>query len=133
MAAIRVVLLACAVCLTPAVPAQVFVVGEKTATADLPTDFTKTDLPLSDERLSERGRRELVRDLDAEQGFAHRALPMGPGLTLRANGPLQQTPEEYKKMIYSKGESSAPGDRIVITALTIKADRIVIDVNGGPV
>jgi hypothetical protein len=132
MAAIRVVLLACAVCLTPAVPAQVFVVGEKTATADLPTDFTKTDLPLSDERLSERGRRELVRDLDAEQGFAHRALPMGPGLTLRANGPLQQTPEEYKKMIYSKGESSAPGDRIVITALTIKADRIVIDVNGGP-
>ncbi len=132
MAALKVLLLASVACLAPAVRAQVFVVGEKTATADLPTDFTRTDLPLPDARLSERGRRELERDLDAEQGFAHRALPMGPGLTLRANGPLQQSPEEYKKMIFTKGESSAAGDRVVITALTFKPDRIIIDVNGGP-
>ncbi len=111
---------------------QVFVVGEKTATADLTTDFTPTDLALPEGKLSDRGRRELVRDLDAEQGFAHRALPLGAGLTLKANGPLEQSVEQYKKMIFSKGEACAPGDRVLITALAIKGDRIQIDFNGGP-
>ena len=59
---------------------QVFVVGEKSATDGLSTDFTPTDVPLPTIELSERGRRELVRNLEAEQGFAHRALPMGAGL-----------------------------------------------------
>ena len=112
--------------------AQVFVVGEHSATAGISTDFTPTHFPLPDGHLSERGRRELIRDLEAEQGFAHRVLPMGPGLTLEANGPLTPGPEQYKEMIYKKGASSAPGDRVVVTALLIKPDRIVIDLNGGP-
>ena len=128
----RFLLLAAVVSIPVLGHAQVFVVGEKTATADLPTDFTPTDLVLPSDRLSERGRRGLVRDLNAEQGFAHKALPMGAGLTLRANGPLQQSVAEYKRMIYTKGESSAPGDRVVITALEIKGDRIILDLNGGP-
>ncbi|RXH55839.1 hypothetical protein [Granulicella sibirica] len=128
----RVLLLAAVFSIPAFGHSQVFVVGEKTATDDLPTDFTPTDLALPSERLSERGRRGLVRDLNAEQGFAHRALPLGKGLTLMANGPLQQTTAEYKKMIYTKGESVAPGDRVVITALEIKGDRLIIDLNGGP-
>jgi len=56
---------------------QVFVVGEKTATADIATGFKPTNLPLPTEKISERGRRELVRNLEAEQGFAHRSLPLG--------------------------------------------------------
>ena len=111
---------------------QVFVVGEKTATQNIATDFVATDLPLPDGKLGERGRRELIRSMDAEQGFAHRALPIGPGVALRANGPLTPGPELYKKMIYQKGESVAPGDRVIITAMTIKADRIIFDLNGGP-
>jgi hypothetical protein len=70
--------------------------------------------------------------LEAEQGFAHRALPMGPGLTLHANGPLSPGPEEYKKMIYEKGQSAAAGDRVIITNMMIKGDRIIFDLNGGP-
>ena len=111
---------------------DVFVVGEHSATAGIATDFTPTHLALPDGRLSERGRRELIRDLEAEQGFAHRVLPMGPGLLLEANGELSPGPAEYKKMIYEKGASAGVGDRVVVTALAFKGDRIIIDVNGGP-
>src|ERR1700727_2821066 len=87
--------------------AQVFVVGEKTATADIATDFKPTRVPLTQSKLTERGRRELIRNLEAEQGFAHRALPMGAGLVLQANGQVKPSPAEYKKMIYEKGQSAA--------------------------
>jgi hypothetical protein len=123
---------ACFVLVSAPAVAQVFVVGEKTATADIATDFTPTRISIPTDRLTERGRRDLVRNLEAEQGFAHRALPMGSGITLQANGQLTPGPEQYKQMIYKKGESSAPGDRIVITAVTFKEDRIILDLNGGP-
>ena len=112
--------------------AQVFVVGEKSATADIATDFKPTHVPLPETKLTERGRRELIRNLEAEQGFAHRALPISAGITLQANGQLTPGPTEYKKLIYEKGQSAAPGDRVVITSMGIKADRIVLDFNGGP-
>jgi hypothetical protein len=117
---------------TAPLQSQVFVVGEKSATDGLSTDFTPTDVPLPTSTLSERGRRELVRNLEAEQGFAHRALPMGAGLTLHANGAISPGAAEYRQMIFQKGQSAAPGDRVIITAMTIKGDRIVFDLNGGP-
>src|SRR5260370_33599815 len=101
--------------------AQVFVVGEKSATADIATDFTPTHVQLPDGKLTERGRRELIRNLEAEQGFAHRALPVSAGITLQANGNLTPAPAEYKKLIYQKGQSAAAGDRVVITSMVIKA------------
>ncbi len=116
----------------PFAGAQVFVVGEKSATADIATDFKPTAVDLPSTPLSERGRRELIRNLEAEQGFAHRALPMGAGLTLRANGPISPGPDQYREMIFKKGQSAAAGDRVVITAMTIKPDRIILDLNGGP-
>jgi len=122
----------CLLLLAATVRSQVFVVGEKTATDDLSTHFTPTNLPLPESRMTERGRRELVRMLVAEQGFAHCALPMGAGLTLHANGPLDSSAAEYKETIYKKGQSAGPGDRVVVTALTVKGNRIVLDLNGGP-
>jgi hypothetical protein len=110
---------------------QVFVVGEKTATSDISTSFTPTNLPLPTDKLTERGRRDLVRNLEAEQGFAHRAIPVGV-ITLKANGDLSPDPEKYRRMIYEKGQSAAPGDRVIITAMTIKGDSITLDLNGGP-
>ena len=112
--------------------AQVFTVGEKSATADIKTDFTPTHVELPDGRLTERGRRELMRDLEAEQGFAHRLLPLGTTMTLQANGNLTPRDDQYKEMIYKKGSSAAPGDRVVITGLDFKGDHIQIDLNGGP-
>jgi hypothetical protein len=116
----------------PVVSGQVFVVGEKSATADIATDFTPTKVELPTDKMTERGRRELVRMLEDEQGFAHRALPISAGLELRANGPLSPGPAAYKQMIYQKGQAAAPGDRVIITAMEVKADRIILDLNGGP-
>ncbi|QHN03544.1 hypothetical protein FTO74_09310 [Granulicella sp. WH15] len=113
--------------------AQVFTVGEKTAMADVSTEFTPTRVALPETGMTERGRRELIRNFEAEQGFAHRALPLGAsGLTLIANGKLTPGGDEYRHVLYEKGQSAGPGDRIVVTGLEIKGDRIVIDLNGGP-
>jgi hypothetical protein len=112
--------------------AQVFVVGEKSATADVNTDFRPTHVELPDDRMTERGRRELIRDLEAEQGFAHRVLPLGATVTLQANGVLTPGAEAYKKLLYEKGTSAAVGDRVVVSALEVKGDKILIDLNGGP-
>jgi hypothetical protein len=119
-------------CLTVGAHAQVFTVGEKTATAGINTDFAPTHVELPDAGLTERGRRELVRDLEAEQGFAHRVLPLGAQMTLQANGNLTPRDEQYKELLYKKGSSAQPGDRVVVTALEFKGDRIIIDLNGGP-
>jgi hypothetical protein len=113
-------------------PCQVFVVGEGTATADISTDFSPTHVSLQDTPMTERGRRELVRNLEAEQGFAHRALPVSASVTLRANGPISPGGADYRKLIYQKGEAAALGDRVIITSLEIKPDRIILDLNGGP-
>jgi len=112
--------------------AQVFVVGEKTATEDVVTEFHPTHIEIPDAPLDERGRLDLVRNLEAEQGFAHRELPLGAGVTLIANGNMSPRDDDYKKMLYQKGQSAAPGDRVAVTALQFKGDRLVIDFNGGP-
>jgi hypothetical protein len=126
--------LACATALAavPCACAQVFVVGEKTAMADVSTEFHATKVELSDKPLNELGRRELIRDLEAEQGFAHRALPLAADVTLMANGNMTPSGEAYKELMYKKGRSAEPGDRVVITSITVKPDRLVLDVNGGP-
>lgn len=116
---------------TQATYAQVFVVGEKTATADISTAFKPTNIPLPTEKISERGRRELVRNLEAEQGFAHRAIPVGV-ISLQANGDLSPGSAKYRQMVYEKGQSAAPGDRVVVTSLTFKGNEIILDLNGGP-
>jgi hypothetical protein len=112
--------------------AQVFTVGMKTATADVTTEFHPTRVDLPKEPLDEKGRQELIRNLESEQGFAHRELPLGAGMQLVANGTLTPRDEEYKKILYEKGQSAAPGDRVQVTALQFRPDRIVVDLNGGP-
>jgi hypothetical protein len=112
--------------------AQVFVVGEKTAEADVTTEFHPTHVELPTQPLTERGHLDLVRNLESEQGFAHRELPFGAGLKLIANGNMTPSGEEYKRLLYQKGQSAGPGDRVEVTALKFEANHIVIDFNGGP-
>jgi hypothetical protein len=112
--------------------AQVFTVGVKSATAEVTTEFHPTHVQLPTEPLDERGRLDLLRNLEAEQGFAHRELPLGPGLELVANGNMFPHDDEYKKMLYDRGQSAAPGDRMEVSALKFTPDAIVIDFNGGP-
>jgi hypothetical protein len=114
------------------VSAQVFVVGEGTATADVVTEFHPTHVDLPAPPLDEKSHTSLIRDLMAEQGFAHRELPLGPGLTLIANGNMIPRETEYKHMLYQKGQSAAPGERVEISALHFGSDRLIVDFNGGP-
>ena len=117
---------------TSPIPAQVFTVGMKTATADVNTEFHSTHVELPTEPLDLRGQQDLIRNLESEQGFAHRELPLGAGMTLIANGNMTPSEIEYKRMLYQKGESAAAGDRVEVTHLEFRPDRIVIDLNGGP-
>jgi hypothetical protein len=112
--------------------AQVFVVGLKSATEDVVTEFHATHVELPRQSLDQRGRLDLIRNLEAEQGFAHRELPSGSGLLLVANGNMEPRDDDYKRMLYEKGQSAGPGERVEITALQFKPDAIVIDFNGGP-
>ncbi len=119
-------------CLTLPLSAQVFVVGMKSATADAITEFHPTHVELPNDPLDNRGRLDLIRNLEAEQGFAHRELPLGAGLTLLANGNMTPHDDDYKRMLYEKGQSASPGDRVEISALQFRPDRLIIDFNGGP-
>ena len=40
--------------------------------------------------------------------------------------------EEYKRMLYEKGQAAGPGERVEITSLKFKSDAIIVDFNGGP-
>jgi hypothetical protein len=82
---------------------------------------------------NESTRFALERALEAEQGFAMRPLPLAAkGLTLHANGELLPKGSEYIKELNVKGISAKTGDRVSITMIRFKPDRLIIDFNGGP-
>jgi hypothetical protein len=92
---------------------------------------TRVLLPNSE--LDAKTRLELIRVLQAEQGFAMRPFPRGHrGLTLIANGKLSPYGEEYLKMTTSEGLCAQPGDRLVLSDIKIDHTKIVFALNGGP-
>ena len=112
---------------------DVFVVGRETAIGDPLLGFKPTRVEYTHEPMDLAGKRELVRMLLMEQGFAHRALPLGaPGLVLHANGRLTVDSKTLQTLMYKDGTCAGAGDRIMVTDLTVLQDRILIDVNGGP-
>jgi hypothetical protein len=95
--------------------------------------ITPTKVPLSNTELDPKTRLELMRVLQAEQGFAMRPFPRGhKGLLLVANGKLEPAGEPYLKMVTDEGLSAKPGDRLVLTDIKIEHGKIIIDLNGGP-
>jgi hypothetical protein len=95
--------------------------------------ITPTKILLTQSELDPKTRLELIRLMQAEQGFAMRPFPRGhKGLTLEANGKLEPAGEKYLEMATAQGISSKPGDRVVITDIKIERARIVFDLNGGP-
>jgi hypothetical protein len=94
---------------------------------------TPTQVPLANSALDAKTRLELIRALEAEQGFAMRPFPHGhKGLTLTANGKLNPAGEGYLNMVTSEGLSAKPGDRVVLSDIKIDHSKIVFDINGGP-
>jgi hypothetical protein len=92
-----------------------------------------THIELRKEPLDAKTRLELVRNLEAEQGFAMRPFPRGhKGLTLEANGLLAPYGESYLQMVTSEGMSAKPGERLVLSNIRIEHNHIILDLNGGP-
>jgi hypothetical protein len=112
--------------------------GKGPMTVGAPVDrryaqITPTKVPLTDSILDPKTRIELIRVLQAEQGFAMRPFPRGhKGLTLVANGKLEPAGEAYLNMVIDHGTSAKPGDRIVITDVKFDHNKIVFLLNGGP-
>jgi hypothetical protein len=92
-----------------------------------------TKVELSTATMDAKNRLEVIRIMQAEQGFAMRPFPKGhKGLTLVANGKLEPTGEPYLEVITKAGTSAKPGDRLVLTDVKIDNGKIVFDINGGP-
>jgi predicted lipoprotein with Yx(FWY)xxD motif len=92
-----------------------------------------TKVPLTKTELDAKSRLDLIRTMQAEQGFAMRPFPRGhKGLTLAANGKLEPAGEQYVAMATSQGISAKPGDRLVLTDVKIDHSKIIFDLNGGP-
>jgi len=92
-----------------------------------------TKVSLDNSVMDAKNRQELIRVLQAEQGFAMRPFPRGhKGLTLVANGLLSPAGEDYLSMVTSQGLTAKPGDRVVLTDVKIEHDKIIFDLNGGP-
>jgi hypothetical protein len=112
--------------------------GKAHAPANGPVDrryapIKPTNVPLPTTELDAKTRLELIRTLEAEQGFAMRPFPRGhKGLQLVANGELVPSGEEYLDMVVSAGTSAKPGDRVVITDVKVEHSNIVFQLNGGP-
>jgi hypothetical protein len=111
----------------PVNPGQISMVDRRFA------QIVPTKIELSESPLDPRARLELIRFLQADQGFAMRPFPRGhKGLTLAANGKLEPAGEPYLAMVTSEGLSAKPGDRVAITDIKIEKNKIILSLNGGP-
>ena len=92
-----------------------------------------TKVQLSKVEIDPKTRTELLRTMQAEQGFAMRPLPMGhKGLTLVANGKLEPAGEAYLNMVVAEGLCAKPGDRVQITDVKFDHNKMIFEINGGP-
>lgn len=94
-------------------------------------DFHPTNVALPTAPLTSHNREDLLRFLQAEQGFSMRPLPITT-LTLHANGAMQPSGSDYVNAIREKGISVKAGERVVVTDVRVEKDRVVLDFNGGP-
>ena len=87
----------------------------------------------SSQHMSTNTRFAVIRAFEAEKVYARRPFPMGlKGLTLRASGKVTPDGPELWGMVAQYGAAARPGDRVLITGVEVKNDRIVFEINGGP-
>jgi hypothetical protein len=84
-------------------------------------------------RLSKQTRMDIIRGFTSELIYIRTTFPMGKtGLTLK-DGVLSPNGEQLQQLLAMWGPAAKPGDRALITAVSIKDDRIRFEINGGPV
>jgi len=122
----------CATTVTGIVRAQVMTVDTNKIESRF-ADIKRTHVELSSQPLLQRTKLQLVRVLEAEQGFAMRPLPKGSkGMVLVANGAANPSGAEYAKSLQHNGIALQAADRVVITDIKFVGDKIVFELNDGP-
>ena len=112
--------------------------GKNATTADGTVDrryqqIEPTHVELAKVEINPKTRTELLRLMQAEQGFAMRPLPRGhKGLILIANGKLEPAGEAYLNMVIQEGLCAKPGDRVVISDVKFERNKMIFEFNGGP-
>ena len=110
--------------------------GPVAATGPVDRQFQQikpTHVALSNAPMDTRDRLEIIRFMQAEQGFAMRPLPGGhKGLMLEANGKLNPAGEAYLNMVTANGVSVKPGGRVVVTDIRVDHNKLILDLNDGP-
>lgn len=119
-----------ALLVSPRATGQVFVIQPEHISPHY-AHFQPTQVKLPADPLTTIGREELIRFLQSEQGFAMRPLPVAV-LTLHANGDMEPTGDKYIDELNAKGVAAKPGQRVQITDIRIKGNRIILDLNNGP-
>src|ERR1700758_3929062 len=122
----------CTVVASLAAPAtaQVFTVAPEGLEGKY-VEFQPTNVAISTVPLTTHNRQDLLRFLQAEQGFTIRPMPIST-ITLKANGPMEPSGSDYINTIREKGLAVKAGERVVITDVKIDKDHILLDFNGGP-
>lgn len=93
----------------------------------------KQAAPASSQHMSSNTRFAVIRSLEAERVYVRRPFPMGTtGLTLKAGGPVIPDGAELWGLVSQHGAAARPGDRVQITNVVFKGDRILFEINGGP-
>jgi len=83
--------------------------------------------------ISHETRLLLIRSLSSEFAFAHRAIPLSLGTVVIRDGQIvSPTPQELDQMAASRGSAAKPGERVQITSVQIRDNKIVCEINGGP-
>ena len=94
---------------------------------------TKSAPPPSSRQMSSNTRFAVIRTFGAERVYVRRPFPMGTkGLTLKASGAVTPDGAELWGLVSQHGAAARPGDRVVITNVEFKGNRIIFEINGGP-
>jgi hypothetical protein len=91
------------------------------------------DPPPAPQRMSAQTRLLVIRSLDSELAYAHHTLlPGKKGVTVKDRQIVSPSEAEIESIAATEGAASKPGDRVEITRVEIKDDRIIFELNGGP-
>ncbi len=82
--------------------------------------------------MSKETRMLVIRSLNAEFVFARQPIPMGQKPLVLKDGKITPSGPDFERLLATSGTAAKPGDRVQITSIEIKDNKIVFELNGGP-
>jgi hypothetical protein len=83
--------------------------------------------------MSRETRELVIHNLNSELAYARHVLPQGrKGVAIRNRQLVSPSEADINDLVASIGAAVKPGDRVQITKVDIRNDRIIFELNGGP-